>query len=148
MLAGAVPDSERANERRSIILELVERRLHRDAQLHCGLRPLKRDNADVRARLCRCRGGIVEQRPTNVRPCDVHDAEQRIDEWQCPNDDEYEQARLRCDVHVQQRLLPLIRKSTHMRTEWRNVESMPSGRWEVGMGPRVSDLQFVPPLYD
>ena len=117
MLAGAVLDAQCTREWRSLVLELVERRLHRDVQLRCRLRPLKRDNADVRARLCRCRDGIVEQRPTNVRPCDVHDAEQRIDEWQCPNDDEYEQARLRCDVHVQQRLLPLVVEPSHMRTD-------------------------------
>ena len=69
MLAGAVPDSERANERRSIILQLVERRLHRDAQLHCGLRPLERGNADVLAKLCGCRGGIVERKHANVCLC-------------------------------------------------------------------------------
>ena len=120
MLAGAVLGAQCTRERRSLVLELVERRLHRDVQLRCRLRPLKRDNADVRARLCRCRGGIVEQRPTNVRPCDVHDAEQRIDEWQCPNDDEYEQARLRCDVHVQQRLLPLVVEPSHMHTDGYN----------------------------
>ena len=122
MLAGAVLDAQRADERRSLVLQFERtiRRLHRDVQLRCRLPPLKRDNADVRARLCRFRDGIVEQRPTNVRSCDVHDAEQRIDEWQCPNDDEYEQARLRCDVHVQQRLLPLIVEPSHMRTDGYN----------------------------
>tara|TARA_B110000208_G_scaffold181950_1_gene233196 strand:+ start:315 stop:590 length:276 start_codon:yes stop_codon:yes gene_type:complete len=91
---------------------------------------------------------MVEDNDADVHGDNVSNAMGRTDERQRASDDGYEQARLRCDVHVQQRLLPLIRKSTHMRTEWRNVESMPSGRWEVGMGPRVSDLQFVPPLYD
>ena len=122
MLAGAVLGAQCTRERRSLVLELVERRLHRDVQLRCRLHPLERDNADVRARHVSsgCRGGIVERKRANVRPCDVHDAEQRIDEWQCPNDDEYEQARLRCDVHVQQRLLPLVIEPSHMRTDGYN----------------------------
>ena len=120
MFTRSVLDTKRTDERSGNVLELVERRLHRDVQLRRRLRPLKRDNADVRARLFRCRGGIVEQRPTNVRSCDVHDAKQRIDEWQCPNDDEYEQARLRCDVHVQQRLLPLVVEPSHVRADGYN----------------------------
>ena len=121
MLAGAVLGAQCTRERRSLVLELVERRLHRDVQLRCRLHPLERDNADVRARLSSgCRGGIVERKRANVRPCDVHDAEQRIDEWQCPNDDEYEQARLLCDVHVQQRLLPLVVEPSHVRADGYN----------------------------
>ena len=120
MLTGAVLGAQCTRERRSLVLELVERRLHRDVQLRCRLRPLKYNHSDMRAKLCRFRDGIVEQRPTNVRPCDVHDAEQRIDEWQCPNDDGCEQARLRCDVHVQQRLLPLVVEPSHMRTDGYN----------------------------
>ena len=120
MFTRSVLDTKRTDERSGNVLELVERRLHRDLQLRCGLRSLKRSNADVRARLCGCRGGIVEWKRANVRPCDVHDAEQRIDEWQCPNDDEYEQARLRCDVHVQQRLLPLVVEPSHMHTDGYN----------------------------
>ena len=118
MLAGAVLGAQCTRERRSLVLELVERRLHRDVQLRCRLHPLERDNADVRARHVSsgCRGGIVERKRANVRPCDVHDAEQRIDERQRAGVDRSEQARLRCDVHVQQRLLPLVVEPSHMRT--------------------------------
>ena len=138
MHAGAVPDSERANERRSIILQLVERRLHRDAQLHCGLRPLERGNADVRARLCRCCGRIVERKRTNVHPRYVSNAKRRTDERQRAGDDGYEQARLCCDVYVQQRLLPLIVKPSHMRADGHN------GFWNMewlGADVRDCDVQ-------
>ena len=80
MLAGAVLDVRCTREWRSLVLKLVERRLRCDLQLRCGLRPLKYDHADVRARLCRLRDGNVEQRPpTNVCPCDMLDVEQRIE---------------------------------------------------------------------
>ena len=80
MYTCAVFNAKRANEWRSLVLQLVERRLYCDVQLQCGLRPLKHSNAGVRARLCRCvRGGIMERERTNVCPCDVLDAEQRIE---------------------------------------------------------------------
>ena len=113
-------DTKRADERCSLVLELAERRVHRDLQLRCRLRSLKRSNADVRARLCGCRGGIVERKRANVRPRNVSNAKRRTDERQRAGDDGYKQARLRCDVHVQQRLRPLIRKSTYVRTERRD----------------------------
>ena len=121
MLTRSVLDTKRADEWGGNVLQLVERWLHRDLYLHCGLRSLKRSNADVRARLCRCRGGIVDWKRVNVQRCDMPDAEQRIGEWQRSGDDEYEPARLRSDVHLQQWLLPLVSKSSHMRTDWINL---------------------------
>ena len=118
--SSSVLDTKRTDERSGNVLELVERRLHRDLQLRCGLRSLKRSNADVRARLCRCCGRIVERKRTNVHPRYVSNAKRRTDERQRAGDDGYEQARLCCDVHVQQRLRPLIRKSTYVRTERRD----------------------------
>ena len=120
MLTRSVLDTKRADERCSLVLQLVERRLHRDLQLRCGLRSLKRGNADVRTRLCGCRGGIVERKRANVRPRNVSNAKRRTDERQRAGDDGYEQTRLRCDVHVQQWLRPLISKSTHVRTKRRD----------------------------
>ena len=113
-------DTKRTDERSGNVLELVERRLHRDLQLRCGLRSLQRSNANVRSRLCGCRGGIVERKRANVYTRYVPNAKRCTHEWQCPNDDGCEHARLRCDVHVQQRLLSLIRKSTHVRAERRH----------------------------
>ena len=83
----------------------------------------------------------MDQRPTNVRPCDVHDAEQRIDKWQCPNDDEYEQARLRCDVHVQQRLLPLVVEPSHVRAE--RLDFIRCMEW---LGADVRDCDVPSPI--
>ena len=113
-------DTKRADEWGGNVLQLVERWLHRDLYLHCGLRSLKRSNADVRARLCRCRGGIVERKRANVYTRYVPNAKRRTDEWQRAGDDGYEQTRLRCDVHVQQWLRPLTRKSTYVRAERRD----------------------------
>ena len=120
MFTRSVLDAQRANKRRSLVLQLVGRRLHRDVQLCCGLCPLKRSNADVRARLCRCCGRIVERKRTNVHPRYVSNAKRRTDERQRAGDDGYEQARFRGDVHVQQRLLPLIVKPSHMRADGHN----------------------------
>jgi len=67
----SVLDTQRADERSGIIFELVERRLHRDVQLRYGLRFVERSNADVRARLCGCRGGNVERKRADVCICNV-----------------------------------------------------------------------------
>ena len=120
MLTRSVLDTKRADERSGNVLELAERRVHRDLQLRCRLRSLKRSNADVRARLCGCRGGIVERKRANVRPRNVSNAKRRTDERQRAGDDGYEQTRLRCDVHVQQRLLPLVVEPSHMHTDGYN----------------------------
>ena len=120
MFTRSVLDTKRTDERSGNVLELVERRLHRDLQLRCGLRSLKCSNADVRARLCGCCGGIVEWKRANVRPRNVSNAKRRTDERQRAGDDGYEQARLRCDVHVQQRLLPLVVEPSHMHTDGYN----------------------------
>ena len=120
MFTRSVLDTKRTDERSGNVLELVERRLHRDLQLRCGLRSLKRSNADVRARLCGCRGGIVEWKRANVRTRNVSNAKRCTDERQRAGDDGYEQARLCCDVHVQQRLRPLVRKPSHVRAERRD----------------------------
>ena len=114
MLTRSVLDTKRADEWGGNVLQLVERWLHRDLYLHCGLRSLKRSNADVRARLCRCRGGIVERKRANVYTRYVPNAKRRTDEWQRAGDDGYEQARLRCDVHVQQRLFPVAGEPSHV----------------------------------
>ena len=131
-------DTKCTDERCSLVLKLAKRRLHRDLQLRCGLRSLKRSNADVRARLCGCRGGIVERERTNVCTRYVPNAKRCTDEWQCPNEDGCEHARLRCNVHVQQRLLSLIRKSAHVRAERCN------GIWcmeRLGADVRDCDVQ-------
>ena len=120
MFTRSVLDTKRTDERSGNVLELVERRLHRDLQLRCGLRSLKCSNADVRARLCGCRGGIVEWKRANVRTRNVSNAKRCTDERQRTGDDGYEQARLCCDVYVQQRLLPLIVKPSHMRADGDN----------------------------
>ena len=120
MFTRSVLDTKRTDERSGNVLELVERRLHRDLQLCCGLRSLKCSNADVRARLCGCRGGIVEWKRANVRTRNVSNAKRCTDERQRTGDDGYEQARLCCDVHVQQRLRPLVRKPSHVRAERRD----------------------------
>ena len=120
MFTRSVLDTKRTDERSGNVLELVERRLHRDLQLCCGLRSLKCSNADVRARLCGCRGGIVEWKRANVRPRNVSNAKRCTDERQRAGDDGYEQARFRGDVHVQQRLRPLVRKPSHMRADGHN----------------------------
>ena len=120
MFTRSVLDTKRTDERSGNVLELVERRLHRDLQLRCGLRSLKCSNADVRARLCGCRGGIVEWKRANVRTRNVSNAKRCTDERQRAGDDGYEQARLCCDVHVQQRLRPLVRKPSHVRADGHN----------------------------
>jgi hypothetical protein len=62
----------------------------------------------------------VERERTNVCTRYVPNAKRRTDEWQRAGYDGCEHARLCCNVHVQQRLLSLICKSTHVRAERRH----------------------------